>query len=569
VGIRQLAVFVGALGVLVAVDEATVSTAVDRGRSWLATQGLLEAEIALAKPAELIPSPVVEPLPDPNVALAEVPDAAGVPPEEPKPPEVVQGDDELLGPEGEDGAADDGMGDDAPEDAEAGEEEDREASGDPVLVSVARETWVFAEPRWRSRKLGYLRAGAVVSRDEEPVHRRGCRRGWYRIEPEGYVCHNRTATLDREHPVARLSSTRPYMGGLPYTYVKSRYPTPPLYARLPTEKQQRKVEPSLEGHVRKHRALAAKPSFTAFPAPDPIPALLGTGEVIPGLGGQNRGRNRITLGHARVRSGFALLGTYDHGGRRFGLTTELAVLPLDRTRVVAPSQLSGVRLSTEFNLPLAIVTSKYAKRYTVHPENGGLMNDGPVTWRSAVALTGRTKKRGDVWYLEARDGSYLRSDQVIHLRKFNNAPKWARQGKKWIDVSLLRQALVAYEGTEPVYATIVSTGAGGIGDPEETHATVQGAFLVHTKHLSVTMDGDESGDEFDLRDVPYVQYFTEGYALHGAYWHDDFGRPRSHGCVNLAPMDAAWLFGWTDPPVPKGWHASLSLKKGTVVYVHP
>ena len=50
--------------------------------------------------------------------------------------------------------------------------------------------------------------------------------------------------------------------------------------------------------------------------------------------------------------------------------------------------------------------------------------------------------------------------------------------------------------------------------------------------------------------MPFVQYFTEGFALHGAYWHDDFGTPRSHGCVNLAPVDAAWLFRFTDPEVP-------------------
>jgi len=574
---RHLAVFVGVMGTLIAVDRETLRTAVEDGRSWLATQGV--TSLSSPAPAEVVP--VVEPVPAPEqlgavddsrVALANVPDAAGIPPEEPDPPAVVEDANDVgvvaaAVIDAGDGIADDGMGDDAPVEAEPLPVE--HAEGDPVLVSIARETWIFSEPRWRSRKLGYLRAGATVKRDEDPVHRRGCRRGWYRIEPEGFVCHNRTATLDREHPVAQLSATRPFMGDLPYTYVRSRYPTPPLYVRLPTEEQQRKVEPSLDGHRRKHRALAAKASYTPFPEPDPIPGLLGTGEVIPGLGGQNRGAQRVTLGHARVRSGFALLGTYEHEGRRFGLTTELALLPLDRTRVVPPSALSGVRLSEEFGLPLAIVRSKYAKRYAVHPENGGFMVEEPLPWRSAVALTGRTKKRGETWYLEARDGSYLRADQVIHLRKFNKAPKWARQGKKWIDVSLLRQALVAYEGTTPVYATIVSTGAGGIGDPEETHATVQGAFLVHTKHLSVTMDGDEAGDEFDLRDVPYVQYFTEGYALHGAYWHDDFGRPRSHGCVNLAPKDAAWLFRWTDPPVPKGWHAALSLKKGTIVYVHP
>ncbi|MEM6791059.1 MAG: L,D-transpeptidase [Myxococcota bacterium] len=439
----------------------------------------------------------------------------------------------------------------------------------PVLVSVASETWVYAEPRWKSRKLGYLRAGATVGRAEAPVHRRGCRQGWYPIEPEGFVCHNRLASLDPGGPVAQLSARRPFMGGLPYTYVTSRYPTPPLYARLPSDAEQRQVEPKLERHLRRHRALASKPGFTAFPAPEPLSDQLQAGEVLPGLGGQLRGPNRLTLGHARVRSGFALLGTYDHGGRRFGLTTELALLPLDRTRVVAPSALSGVRLSDEFNLPLAIVRSKHARRYLTDAAGGPLRADAPLGWRSAVALTGRTLRRGEARFLEARDGSFVRADQVVHLRKFNRAPKWARQGKKWIDLSLLRQALVAYEGTEPVYATIVSTGAGGIGDPEETHATVQGAYLIHTKHVSVTMDGDEAGDEFDLRDVPFVQYFHEGYALHGAYWHDDFGRPRSHGCVNLAPRDAAWLFGWTTPGVPEGWHAALSLRRGTVVYIHP
>src|SRR6185437_6031612 len=55
-------------------------------------------------------------------------------------------------------------------------------------------------------------------------------------------------------------------------------------------------------------------------------------------------------------------------------------------------------------------------------------------------------------------------------------------------------------------------------------------------------------------DVPYIQHFHEGYALHGAFWHDEFGHPRSHGCINLAPADAAWLFEWTDPVVPPDWH---------------
>jgi hypothetical protein len=72
-----------------------------------------------------------------------------------------------------------------------------------------------------------------------------------------------------------------------------------------------------------------------------------------------------------------------------------------------------------------------------------------------------------------------------------------------------------------------------------------------------------------LLDVPFVQYFHQGYALHGTYWHDEYGRVRSHGCINLAPIDAAWLFEWTDPPVPPHWHHVINRERGTVVYIHP
>jgi lipoprotein-anchoring transpeptidase ErfK/SrfK len=76
--------------------------------------------------------------------------------------------------------------------------------------------------------------------------------------------------------------------------------------------------------------------------------------------------------------------------------------------------------------------------------------------------------------------------------------------------------------------------------------------------------------DFELRDVPWIQYFASGYALHGAYWHDVFGIARSHGCINLAPIDARYVFMWTDPPVPKGWHGinvGADMGEGTGVVV--
>jgi lipoprotein-anchoring transpeptidase ErfK/SrfK len=75
---------------------------------------------------------------------------------------------------------------------------------------------------------------------------------------------------------------------------------------------------------------------------------------------------------------------------------------------------------------------------------------------------------------------------------------------------------------------------------------------------------------FELRDVPWIQYFASGYALHGAYWHDSFGIPRSHGCVNMAPIDARLVFFWTSPPMPEGWqgiNVGSDLGEGTAVVV--
>ena len=118
-------------------------------------------------------------------------------------------------------------------------------------------------------------------------------------------------------------------------------------------------------------------------------------------------------------------------------------------------------------------------------------------------------------------------------------------------------------------AKLTGPDSDGVMDWEETHATIQGTFLIHTKHVSHTMDSDVRSERFRLADVPFVQYFKAGFALHGAYWHDDFGKPRSHGCINLSPPDAQWLFGWTQPAVPAQWHAALSPDAGTLVHIHP
>jgi lipoprotein-anchoring transpeptidase ErfK/SrfK len=142
-------------------------------------------------------------------------------------------------------------------------------------------------------------------------------------------------------------------------------------------------------------------------------------------------------------------------------------------------------------------------------------------------------------------------------------------GERWLDVDLATQTLVAYQGRRPVFATLVSTGKGAPGSP---NATPPGTYRVWAKLLASDMDNleDESAERYyRMEDVPYVQYFSKGVGLHGAFWHRSFGQVRSHGCVNLAPLDAQRLFGWTSPRLPAGWTAVLPTphEPGTVVRV--
>ncbi|MGC4065470.1 MAG: L,D-transpeptidase [Polyangiaceae bacterium] len=94
-------------------------------------------------------------------------------------------------------------------------------------------------------------------------------------------------------------------------------------------------------------------------------------------------------------------------------------------------------------------------------------------------------------------------------------------------------------------------------------------FRIVSKHLTATMAGEDEDHAYEMREVPWVQYFSEGYALHAAYWHDGFGKPRSHGCVNLSPRDARFLFHFTNPGVPLGWHGRTLSDERAIVYVHP
>jgi LysM repeat protein len=106
-------------------------------------------------------------------------------------------------------------------------------------------------------------------------------------------------------------------------------------------------------------------------------------------------------------------------------------------------------------------------------------------------------------------------------------------GNRWIDVDLSAQRLTAYVGNTAVRSTLVSTGLPRTPTPT-------GRFSIYAKYVA----DDMAGPGYYLPDVPYTMYFYRGYAIHGTYWHSNFGHPMSHGCINLPTSEAKWLFYW-------------------------
>jgi lipoprotein-anchoring transpeptidase ErfK/SrfK len=110
---------------------------------------------------------------------------------------------------------------------------------------------------------------------------------------------------------------------------------------------------------------------------------------------------------------------------------------------------------------------------------------------------------------------------------------------RWIEIDLSSQRLYAWEGGSQVYAIIISTGKASTPTPT-------GIFTVQSRYRTTRMQGDD----YDVPDVPYAMFYSGGYAIHGAYWHNRFGTPVSHGCTNLAVDHAKWIYNWSSLGTP-------------------
>lgn len=167
-------------------------------------------------------------------------------------------------------------------------------------------------------------------------------------------------------------------------------------------------------------------------------------------------------------------------------------------------------------------------------------------------------KQGSLWYRVPDDkrkvDCYVSAEHLHPISAEEVAPISPHLSikDKRLEVRLKDQVMVAYEGSKPVYMTRIASGGRFIdGD----YTTPVGQYITNRKRPSRHMaSGDLAAPSaYDLPGVPWVCYITKsGIAFHGTYWHNDFGKPRSHGCINLSPQASLWVYRWTSPAVPYG-----------------
>lgn len=483
----------------------------------------------------------------------------------------------------------------------------------PRIGALSSRVFVRQSPRPTSPEIGVLHVGAVVPlRDAKPAGTEGCVRGWYGVEPEGYVCLDPSTTLDVEsHPL--LAAKRAHHGkfdsATPFRWSTSREGL--LYRKLPTAAEQRQTEFELDAHLARLEKLRSAKAEGRDPGRVPAalrdvelaaakgepPPILASGALSPWSLASAPQETRPFAKWIPARSAIAWTDEFVADGRSWVLTDDLLVAPKDKLVPLEPSSYAGVLVDGErVRLPLAFVRHDAKPKYRVaatasdltpvsfedelsveepNPDDpdplAGFREDtspGAVletkdAWPrlAAVGLTGRYRKERRTRYLETSDGYWMREKDATLVEERPPRGFALANGEKWIDISIFKGTLVAYEGERAIFATLISPGANGYKREEGARAkftTPTGTFRIEWKHRSTTMTPDPERKSYYLSEVPFTQFFHMPFALHAAYWHDRFGEPKSGGCVNLSPRDARRLFEWTDPVVPETWHGVRS-----------
>ncbi len=439
------------------------------------------------------------------------------------------------------------------------------------VYAKTRFAWIREAPSADAAWIGYLwLGGSVVVRNEAPRSGPGCSALWQPVEPNGWMCPNGiAATLDANDEVVR--SVVPYRARLesawPHRYGAIHEATE-RYEALPDVRTQQ----TRERYRTRHLAELARVRSGAAPSPDLLGIDFSPAEkqslTLPAFPfGVTEGRTRMVR-----RSTLAFVDEVEHEGRTFLLAADMSWVPKDYVRPFPHVEFHGVELRGDTKLPIALFRGEDRPQYRL--DDGGAFVLSGKTFRRLdhVTLTGRTEEAlGEVFWETTRSGVWVqRADAVVpspRVRTPWGAPVngtdttgRAPAGRAtWLEVSIMGGWLIAYEGTRPVFVTLISAGHGGSAgdgeDPLTNAATPTGRFSVNGKFATATM---ASPGGLVHSDVPWTQNFVGPYAVHGAYWHDDFGNLQSGGCVNVSPRDGKWLFDFSEPALPPGWHGVRS-----------
>lgn len=298
-------------------------------------------------------------------------------------------------------------------------------------------------------------------------------------------------------------------------------------------------------------------------------------ELVPGSYGKvNKGAKAVTIENGLVVSERVIAGNAtvrQLAELELAGTSYWRIGPSEYVRssdisVHEPSDYQGIRLGddTGHSLPMGFAVGKVNPygRVPVYSDSSTIKAVGRVPARTPVSILEQWPTDGAATAYRIDEDRWLAAGDVRVIEQ-TAPPPHTGYDERWIDVDLDDQVLVAYEGTTPVYATLVSSG-------KRKTPTETGVYRVWIKFAETTMSGGMGEDDaYSVATVPWTQFYAIDLALHTTYWHDKLGVPRSHGCINLAPRDARFLYFWSAPDVPRGWSMAHGIfeRPGSLVRV--
>jgi len=379
------------------------------------------------------------------------------------------------------------------------------------------------------RILGILRAGARVRADAALSFGGGCTKGWHAIFPAGWICLNAGLEIGDTPPDdGAINIPKPRLDQpMPYEYWRVSHDGTPFFHRLPSFTEADQADAAAKAWMAEN-GRAPMPTNPAERPPE-VPAVV---------------KEYLNSGYYVTVAGEAMKSE-----RRFLRTLRGVFARKYQLEQREGSSFTGLVLRGEEDLPVHWIVRETTMMRRAG-EGSELLNkvEGKVPERRSRYPFKRKVTIGTTQYYEDEEGLLMPAYAVGQSYKLRRPPGVGAD-ERWIHVDLSEQVLVAYQGDRPVFTTLVSTG-------KEPGMTPVGVHRLQSKHVATSMrDQPIEEDAYSIEDVPWTQYFHNSVALHGAFWHGGFGLVRSHGCVNLSPADARWLFGFTEPHLPDGWHA--------------